>query len=202
MTHHDQANTARCIDLRSDTVTLPTPAMRQAMAQADVGDDVFGEDPTVRRLEERTAELLGKEQALFMPSGTMANQVAVRAQTEPGDEVLIEAEAHIHYYEAGAPAALSGVTCRCLPGRRGVFTPDDLRAALRPPDQHFPRPRLVCVENTHNRGGGSLWPLETLKAVAEAARAAGLRMHLDRSEERRVGKECTIQCRSRWSPYH
>ncbi len=179
MTHHDQANTARCIDLRSDTVTLPTPAMRQAMAQAAVGDDVFGEDPTVRRLEERTAELLGKEQALFMPSGTMANQVAVRAQTEPGDEVLIEAEAHIHYYEAGAPAALSGVTCRCLPGRRGVFTPDDLRAALRPPDQHFPRPRLVCVENTHNRGGGSLWPLETLTAVAQAARAAGLKVHLD-----------------------
>lgn len=179
MRQTNEAGPRKPIDLRSDTVTLPTPAMRRAMAEAEVGDDVFGEDPTVSRLEERTAELLGKEAALFVPSGTMANQLAVRAQTEPGDEVLIEAEAHIYYYEAGAPAALSGVMCRCLRGQRGIFTADDLRMAVRPPDQHFPRARLVCVENTHNRGGGSVWPLDTFTAVAAAARAGELRLHLD-----------------------
>ncbi len=167
------------IDLRSDTVTQPTPAMRRAMAEAEVGDDVFGDDPTVQRLEARVAELLGKEAALFVPSGTMANQLAVRVQTEPGDEILVEGEAHLYYYEAGAPAALSGVMCRCLPGRRGVFTAADLEAALRPGDVHFPPTRLVCVENTHNRGGGKLWPLDTLRAVAAGARRHGLRLHLD-----------------------
>src|SRR5512137_2571973 len=103
------------IDLRSDTITQPTPAMREAMARAEVGDDVFGDDPTVRRLEERVAELLGKEAALYVPSGTMANQLALRAQTEPGDEILVEANAHLYFYESGAPAALAGVMCRCLP---------------------------------------------------------------------------------------
>lgn len=167
------------IDLRSDTVTLPTPAMRQAMANAEVGDDVFGDDPTVQRLEARVAEMLGKDAAVFVPSGTMGNQLAVRAHTEPGDEVLVEANAHLYYYEAGAPAALSGVMCRCLTGERGVFRADDVEAALRPSDQHFPPTRLVCVENTHNRGGGSIWPLERIAEVAAAARAHGLRLHLD-----------------------
>jgi threonine aldolase len=167
------------IDLRSDTVTLPTPAMRQAMANAEVGDDVFGDDPTVQRLEARVAELLGKEAAVFVPSGTMGNQLAVRAHTEPGDEVLVEANAHLYYYEAGAPAALSGVMCRCLTGERGVFRADDVEAALRPSDQHFAPTRLVCVENTHNRGGGSIWPLERIAGVAALARARGLRLHLD-----------------------
>lgn len=175
----DHASALRPVDLRSDTVTLPTPAMRQAMAEAEVGDDVFGDDPTVARLEARTAEILGKEAAVFVPSGTMANQVAVRAHTEPGDEVLLEGQAHIYYYEAGAPAALSGVICRCLNGRRGVFTAADVEAVLRPPDQHFARTRLVCIENTHNRGGGSLWPLEAIHAVAAVARAHELRLHLD-----------------------
>ena len=169
----------RVIDLRSDTVTKPTPAMREAMARAEVGDDVFGDDPTVKELESETACILGKEAALFTPSGTMANQLAIRSQTEPGDEILVEANAHIYYYEGGAPAALSGVMCRCLEGRRGVFTGAELEAALRPMDQHFPRTRLVCVENTHNRGGGKVWSIEEIREVAAAARKHNLQLHLD-----------------------
>jgi threonine aldolase len=171
--------TAGPIDLRSDTVTLPTPAMRAAMAQAEVGDDVFGDDPTVRRLEERTAETLGKEAALYVPSGTMSNQVALRSHTEPGDEVLVDANAHVYYYEGGAPAALSGVMCRCLQGDRGIFSGADIEAVLRPSDPHFAPTRLVCLENTHNRGGGSIWPLDRMAEVARVARAHGLRLHLD-----------------------
>ena len=167
------------IDLRSDTITKPTPAMREAMAAADVGDDVFGEDPTVRKLETETAALLGKEEALFTASGTMANQLAVRAHTEPGDEILVEANAHLYYYEGGGPAALSGVMCRCLQGERGVFNSGDVESALRPSDPHFPRTRLVCIENTHNRGGGKIWPLERIEEVANLARLRGLQMHLD-----------------------
>jgi len=167
------------VDLRSDTVTQPTPAMRRAIAQAEVGDDVFGDDPTVLRLEARVAGILGKEAALFVPSGTMANQLAVRVHTQPGDEILVEAQAHLYYYEAGAPAALSGVMCRCLPGQRGVFTAADIEAALRPADVHFPPTRLVCVENTHNRGGGKVWPLERLREVVACARRHGLALHLD-----------------------
>jgi len=171
--------TSGLVDLRSDTITQPTPAMRRAMASAKVGDDVFGDDPTVSQLEAETAQWLGKEAAVFVPSGTMANQVAVRAHTEPGDEILVEANAHIYYYESGAPAALSGVMCRPLPGQRGVFSGADLEAALRPEDPHFPRPRLVCVENTHNRGGGSVWPLKAAAEVAAVARQHRLRLHLD-----------------------
>jgi threonine aldolase len=171
----------RVIDLRSDTVTKPTPAMRQAMAEAAVGDDVLGDDPTVIELERRTAELLGKAAALFVPSGTMANQVAIRCHTQPGDEMLLDANSHIYLYEAGGPAALSGVTCRILPGVRGVFTATDIRAALRPTDVHFPPTRLLAVENTHNRGGGSIWPLEQIQEVCRVAREAGLRTHLDGS---------------------
>jgi threonine aldolase len=167
------------IDLRSDTVTKPTAAMRESMARAEVGDDVFGDDPTVKELEGETAEILGKEAALFTPSGTMANQLAIRSQTEPGDEILVEANAHIYYYEGGGPAALSGVMCRCLTGERGVFGPNDLEEVLRPADPHFPRTRLVCVENTHNRGGGKVWPLERLREVSKTAREHGLRLHLD-----------------------
>ena len=167
------------IDLRSDTITHPTPAMREAMANADVGDDVFGDDPTVARLEARVAQVLGKEAAVFTPSGTMANQLALRAHTEPGDEILVDANAHIYYYETGGPAALAGVMCRCLPGVRGIFTAADVEAALRPADQHFPTTKLVCVENTHNRGGGSIWPMERIREVADVSRHHGLRLHLD-----------------------
>jgi threonine aldolase len=172
-------NNSGLIDLRSDTITKPTPAMREAMAQAEVGDDVFGEDPTVRELEAETAGLLGKEEALFTVSGTMANQLALRSHTEPGDEIFVEAQAHIYFYEGGGPAALSGVTCRLLQGQRGVFGSSDLESALRPVDSHFPRSRLVCVENTHNRGGGKVWPLEQIEDVAGAARRHGLQLHMD-----------------------
>jgi threonine aldolase len=169
----------RVIDLRSDTVTKPTSAMRQAMAQAEVGDDVFGDDPTVKQLEAETAALLGKEAALYTASGTMANELAIRGHTESGDESLVEAYSHIYYYESGGPAVLSGVMCRCLNGQRGIFKGKDVDAALRPADQHFPRTRLVCIENTHNRGGGKIWSLEQIQDVAAAARKHDLRLHLD-----------------------
>lgn len=165
--------------MRSDTVTKPTPKMREAMDRAEVGDDVLGDDPTVKELEAETAALLGKEAALFTPSGTMANQLAIRSQTEPGDEILVEGNAHIYYYEGGAPAALSGVMCRCLNGQRGIFTGPDLESVLRPADPHFPRTRLVCLENTHNRGGGKIWSIEQTREVADAARRCDLRLHLD-----------------------
>jgi threonine aldolase len=175
MTAHNSAP----IDLRSDTVTKPTPAMREAMARAEVGDDVFRDDPTVQELEEETAALLGKEAALFTPSGTMANQLALRIHTEPGDEVMVEANAHIYYHEGGGPAALSGLTCNLLQGERGIFSGATVEAALRPVDSHFPRSRLICVENTHNRGGGKIWTLAQIKDVAECGRRNGLALHLD-----------------------
>jgi len=167
------------IDLRSDTVTRPTAAMRRAMAEAEVGDDVLGDDPTVAALERRTTEILGKEAAVYMPSGTMTNQVAIRTWTEPGDEIIIEAEAHTYFLESGGPAALSGVMCRLIQGDRGRFTADQVRAVLRPANEHFPRTRLVCVENTHNRSGGAVWPVGQVAEVAAAARDAGLKVHLD-----------------------
>lgn len=171
------------IDLRSDTVTRPTSAMRQAMADAPVGDDVYGDDPSVQALERRTAELLGKEDAVFMVSGTMTNQVALRAHTEAGDEVLADVAAHIAVLERGAPAALSGLTLRGLPGRSGVFSAGDVTAAIRVPHPFLPAvqppTKLLCVENTHNLGGGAVWPLDVLHQVASTARAAGLAVHLD-----------------------
>jgi len=167
------------IDLRSDTVTRPTPAMRRAMAEAVVGDDVLGDDPTVNALERRIAEILGKEAAVYMPSGTMTNQVAIRAHTEPGDEIILEAVAHSYFFEGGGPAALSGVSCRLLPGERGIFTADQVKAAIRPRNYHYPVSKLVCIENTHNRGGGSIWPIDRIAEVAAAAREAGLVLHMD-----------------------
>ncbi|RZM74753.1 threonine aldolase family protein [Leptolyngbya iicbica] len=167
------------IDLRSDTVTQPTPAMRQVIADAPVGDDVLGDDPTVNELEETVAELLGKEAAVYMPSGTMTNQVALRIHTEPGDEIILESQAHIYFYEAGGPAALSGVMCKLITGDRGIFTAADLQAALRPWNEHYPRTKLVCLENTHNRGGGSIFPLSEIRAIAQVCQANNLRLHLD-----------------------
>jgi threonine aldolase len=167
------------IDLRSDTVTQPTPAMREAIANAQVGDDVLGDDPTVKALEGYVAQLLGKEAAVFMPSGTMTNQIALRAHTEPGDEVILESQAHIYYYEGGAPAALAGVMCRLISGNHGIFTANDLVKVLRPTDEHFPRTKLVCLENTHNRGGGRIYPLSEIRAIAQVCQEQGLKLHLD-----------------------
>ncbi len=169
----------RPIDLRSDTVTRPTPAMLRAMTEADVGDDVLGDDPTVNRLQERVAELLGKEAACFVPSGTMANQAAIRAHTEPGDEIIAHADSHIIHYETGSPAAISGCMVAPLAGARGQFGLDDVQRAIRSDDYHAPRSRLLIVENTHNRGGGSVWGMESVRSVTDAARAGGLRTHLD-----------------------
>ena len=172
------------IDLRSDTVTLPTPAMREAMAAAPVGDDVYGDDPSVNALEARTAGLLGKEAAVFVPTGTMSNQIGVRTHTEPGDLVLIDRIAHIVRSESGAPAALSGATLKPLPGRNGLFTAADVDDAIKPEHPFNPihlesPPRLLCVENTHNGGGGTVWSLDQIEEVCAAARRHGLAIHLD-----------------------
>lgn len=167
------------IDLRSDTVTRPTESMRRAMLEAPVGDDVFGEDPTVERLEEYVADLLGKEAALYAPSGTMTNQIGVHVNTNRGEEVLLHEGAHIFVYEAGAPALLSGVQLRTIPGENGVLDPETVHAAVRPEDVHFPRSRLLCLENTHNTAGGKVFPLEDFTAVATTAKGLGLKVHLD-----------------------
>ncbi len=167
------------IDLRSDTVTLPSAGMRQAMAAAPVGDDQYGEDPSVNRLQERIAELLGKEAALFVPSGTMANQIGLKVLTRPGDEVVLGHEAHMVWHEAGAGAANSGVQFAPV-GSGGLFTAADLRAAFKPPGHIvFPPTTLVAVENTHNRGGGVVFPRQDALAVCAAARELGMASYLD-----------------------
>ncbi len=171
--------TPPAVDLRSDTITRPTPAMRRAIAGAAVGDDVFGDDPTVLALEQRCAQLTGKEAALFVTSGTMGNQLAVNALTTPGDEVLLEAESHIFLYEQGGIAANSGCLAHIVRGARGVLAPEALAGALRAEDDHAARLTLVCAENTHNRAGGAIVPLERLRALHELARSRGVRMHLD-----------------------
>ena len=167
------------IDLRSDTVTQPSQAMRAAMARAEVGDDQYGEDPTVNLLQERIADLLGKEAALFIPSGTMANQIALRLLTRPGDEVIVGAEAHIVWHEAGASSANAGVQF-AVAGQGGTFTEEDFRTAYKPPG-HFvlPPTTLVTIENTHNRGGGVVFPQEDIAAICAAARALGVGAYLD-----------------------
>ncbi len=167
------------IDLRSDTVTRPTAGMREAMASAEVGDDVFGDDPTVLHLQERVADLLGKEAALFVPSGTMGNQLALRAQTRPGDQVVCEAAAHVFNHEGGAPAALSGVMISCIATDDGVLRWDLIEPVLNPDDVHFAPPSLVCLENTHNLAGGRVVPQAEVVAVGREAHDRGLRVHLD-----------------------
>ena len=167
------------IDLRSDTVTKPSDGMRQAMAAAEVGDDVYGEDPTVNRLQETVADLLGKEAGLFVPSGVMANQIGIKVHTQPGDEVIVERQSHIFNYESGAPALLSGVQLGALDGAGGLLEADQVESALRPAGDAFPRTRLVCVENTANKPGGVTYSLKRIEALAAVARAQGLRLHLD-----------------------
>ncbi len=167
------------IDLRSDTVTRPDAGMRRAMADADVGDDVFGEDPTVHLLQQKVAELLGKEAALFVPSGTMGNQICMKVHTQPGDEIICEAGAHVLNFESGSMAFLAGAQPRPIPGHRGVITLEQVREAVRAPAYYLPRTRLIVIENTHNFAGGTLFPLEEIRRISEFAREQGLAMHLD-----------------------
>ncbi len=167
------------LDFRSDTVTKPTPAMRAAMAAAPVGDDVFDEDPTVHALQERLADLLGKEAALFVPSGSMSNQIGVRIHCGPGDEFICESGCHIYNYEQGAYAQLSGVAARTVDGQNGVLRLEQLAGLVRSNDDHLVQTRLVCLENTHNRGAGRIQPYEIVESICNWAHGAGLRTHLD-----------------------
>lgn len=167
------------IDLRSDTVTKPTDAMRQAMASAEVGDDVYGEDPTIRRLEQLAAEMTGKEAALFVTSGTQGNLVAIAAQVKTGEEVIAEAESHIFYYEAAGVATVAGAQIRQIAGDRGVLQPQAIGRAVRQNDIHQPRTALISIENTHNRAGGTVTPVNVLREIQTVARAAGAKVHMD-----------------------
>jgi threonine aldolase len=168
------------IDLRSDTVTRPTQGMRKAMAAAEVGDDVYGEDPTVNALEARVAGMLGKEAAVWVPTGTMANQLAIGSLCGMGDEIICDRNCHVVNYEGGAISALWGAQSLVVDGTRGIFTPEAVKGVLRASQgDHDPRQKAVALENTHNRGGGSIWPLAQLRAVADLAHGAGLSVHLD-----------------------
>jgi threonine aldolase len=167
------------IDLRSDTVTRPSEGMRRAMYEAEVGDDVYGEDPTVNRLQERVADRLGTEAALFVPSGTMANQICLHVLTDPGDEVILERGAHVFNYESGAAGMLSGLQLHPLNGENGLLAPDQVEAAIRPEAVVAPRTRVVSVENTANKAGGVVYPLDRIEAIARTARAHDLHLHLD-----------------------
>ncbi len=191
----------RPIDLRSDTVTRPTPAMRKAMSEAEVGDDVFGEDPTVNILQERVAEMLGKEAALFVPSGTMANQLAIKSHTQPGDEVVIEATSHPYNFEGGGGAVLSGIQFHCLKGVRGILEASQIDDAIRPDDHHFPVTRLICLENTHNRGGGSIYPIDKMAEIFRLAKSKDLAVHLDgaRLWNASVAAGISLQEYGRWA---
>ena len=167
------------IDLRSDTVTQPSAAMREAIANAPVGDDVYGEDPSINALQEKVAAIMGKEAALYVASGTMSNQVALKSLTVPGDEVICDYNCHIFNYESGAAAALSGAQLNPLLGDHGLLTPEQVEAALRPVNDHFAISRVVALENTHNRAGGVIYPLERIHAISHVVQSAGLKFHLD-----------------------
>lgn len=170
---------SKLIDLYSDTKTRPSDGMRRAICEADVGDEQHLEDPTVTRLTERTARLLGQEAAVFLPSGTMANEIAVAAQCRPGDELIAHSSSHILNFEAGGVAALAGVMVRALDGPRGMFDAKLLDEALRPRARHLPRSRMVVLEQTTNIGGGAVWPIGQMRSVSELARSAGLAVHVD-----------------------
>jgi threonine aldolase len=167
------------IDLRSDTVTKPTEEMRRAMYSAEVGDDVYKEDPTVRELEDTAAEILGKEAALFVTSGTQGNQIAVLTHCRPGQELLLEEESHILYYESGAVAALAGVQTRTIRGTRGAMNPEDVLLAIRTDDIHYPETGLICIENTHNRAGGAIVPAENMRNIYKHASENNIPVHVD-----------------------
>ena len=170
------------VDLRSDTITQPTQAMREAMASADVGDDVFGEDPTVIKLQERMASIMGKEAGLMVPSGTMANAIAIRTHTQPGDEIITEEHSHIYVYEAGGFAALSGCSIALVPGNRGIMAAEEVKAKIRKPSEcssHYPNGSLVCIENTSNRGGGTFYPQSAIDEIAQVAKESDCALHVD-----------------------
>ncbi len=167
------------VDLRSDTVTKPSAAMRQVMANAEVGDDIYGEDPTVNELQSYAAKLFHKEAALFVTSGTQGNTIAILSQTEPGNEVLVEENCHIFWYEGAAAAALAGVQLHPVPGNKGILKPDDILSRVRTKNVHFPPSRLLCIENTHNRAGGTCWSLGEVNDVSAAAHSKGLKVHMD-----------------------
>ena len=167
------------IDLRSDTVTKPTKEMREAAFNAEVGDDVYGEDPSVNKLEEEAAAILGKEAALFVTSGTQGNQIAVLTHCRPGQELILEAESHIFYYESGAVSALAGVQTRTIQGFRGAMDPQVVRSAIRPEDIHFPDTGLICLENTHNRAGGAVVPVENMKQIYKIGAENQIPVHVD-----------------------
>ncbi len=167
------------IDLFSDTITKPTQGMRRFMAEAEVGDEQQKEDPSVNKLVEMVRDLLGKEDALYLPSGTMCNQVAFRVHCRPGDEIIMDDTAHTRHYETGGPAALTGAMAYPLAGKRGVFTAEQLEAAVRPASNHLPRSRVVLVEQTSNLGGGSIWPLDGMQSVCAVARKHGMACHMD-----------------------
>jgi len=167
------------VDLRSDTVTRPSKAMREAMANAIVGDDVFGEDPTVNDLQQSVAAMLGKESALFVPSGCMSNQLALKAHTNAGDEVIMEQDAHMFNYETAAPAVLSAVQVKTIPGIRGVFRADELLPHIRPALYYMPKTKVICIENTHNRAGGAIFPLDEIKKISSFCKDQGILFHLD-----------------------
>ncbi|MFA6468976.1 MAG: low-specificity L-threonine aldolase [Bacteroidota bacterium] len=167
------------IDLRSDTVTKPSKEMRDAMAYAEVGDDVFGEDPTVVKLQEAAAEILGKEKALYVSSGCLSNQLALKAHTEMGDEVIMEQDAHMFNYETAAPSVMSGVQVKTIAGVRGMFRAEDLPPHIRPAVYYMPKTKVICVENTHNRAGGTIFPLEEIKKLSSFCKEQGIIFHLD-----------------------
>ena len=169
----------RVVDLRSDTVTRPTPEMRRAMYEAEVGDDVYGEDPTVNRLQEMAASLVGKEAALFVPSGTMGNEIALSVHASPGDEIVAESQSHVVRYELGGPARLSGLLVRTLEGRAGVIPPEAVAAAIRVEDDHQPGTAILCLENPHNEAGGTVIPLDVMAAYRSVCSGRGVAIHLD-----------------------
>ncbi len=188
------------IDLRSDTVTKPTPEMRNAMAQAEVGDDVFGEDPSVNELQRTIATMLGKERALFVPSGCMSNQLALKAHTEAGDEVIMEQDAHMFNYETAAPAVMSAVQVKTVPGKHGVLHVEDLPMHIRPNLYYMPRTRVLCIENTHNRAGGTIYPIEEIKKLSRFCREHEIMFHLDGARLWNASVETGIPVKE-WAQY-
>lgn len=167
------------IDLRSDTVTKPSQEMLRAMVSAEVGDDVFGEDPTVNSLQTRVAQLFGKESALFVPTGTMGNEICIKAHTQHGDEIIVEQDSHIFIYETAAPALLSGVQMNPVAGKRGVMDIDKIKKAIRPKAYFMPSTRLICIENTHGRSAGSIYPIDEIKKLRDLSLENDIKLHLD-----------------------